>query len=393
MIHQIDPMLQISDRYIRRAHKQGKLTEAQAQQLLSSDLNLQSETVNTTFTEEESPILGQDKIYYYNGRSLEEFSFKPEDENPFLVGKAETCDIQIRDTKTENEHIAINLIDDVLYFQNRGKTNNCTFNGEKMMMSTCTLYDRMIVNFGNQWLIYDGRPENEKDLYDDELPSFQLLNQEPFLEKFSNFLPITIGSDPLCDLVLSSKKVKALHGIVYWSSQGICTVATTANTSVNGVSSMGAKELFEGDIINIGDFQIHSKLHGKVLETIREYFPPLEENPTLGLSVITGAAAGARAKLEHGVSFTIGCDNSSAVNLDDTISVNIDNQADFPIPDSSIDSVHASIRIRHNTIGIDNISVNNKAVIVNGKEIKRARCAAGDVLQLGDCKIFFYYRM
>lgn len=392
MIHQIDPTLKVSDRYIRKAHKEGKLTEAQAEQLISTDIDLHSETIKATLDGEDALPKGFNKLYFFNGRTITELEFIPQGESPFLVGKADTCDLKLRDPKAENEHIAINLIDDVLYFQNRGRNNNCTFNGERMMMSTCTLYDRMIINFGVNWLIYDGRPEDEKDLYDNELPSFQLLNQEPFIEKFSNFLPILIGKHPICDIVLEDKKVKDVHAVAYWSSQGINATATVGNTSVNGVPSMGAKDLNSGDVINIGDFEVHTMLHGKVLETIREYFPPLEENPDLGLSVISGPAAGARAKLEHGVSFTVGCAPES-INMEETMSFDPDAGADFPIPDSSIDTVHASVRVRHNSIGIDNISANKKPVLVNGKEITRARCAAGDVLQLGECKIFFYYRM
>ena len=144
--------------------------------------------------------------------------------------------------------------------------------------------------------------------------------------------------------------------------------------------------------INVGDFEVHSILNGKVLETIREYFPPLEENPNLGLSIISGAAAGARAKLEHGVSFTIGRAPQD-MSLESTVSLDADTVADFPIPDNSIDLVHAKVQVRNNLIGIDNVSSNSLTMLINGQESKRARCAAGDIVQLGDCKIFFYYRM
>ena len=247
MIHQIDPVLKISDRYIRHAQKQGKLNEQQAQQLIGESATKHTETVGPLAEELYETPKGFNKLFLYNGRTLAEYEFFPKEENPFIIGKSANCDLQIRDSKTENEHIAINLIDDVLYFQNRGKQNNCTFNGEKMMMSTCTLYDRMIVHFGPNWLIYDGRPEDEKDLYDPELPSFQLINQEPFSEKYSNFLPVLIGSSPICDIVITDKKVKELNSVVYWSSKGINTIATTGNTVVNGVPSMGEKELSTGD--------------------------------------------------------------------------------------------------------------------------------------------------
>ena len=361
MITTIDPKISISENYREKANI---LTESG--ELPIDDTLEETEDLNTNF---------QDKVFIISGARVKEETIQLDNGKPLLVGKNEIADIVVDEPMLSNLQLAILKLGEEIYFIDRGVDNICQFNGQAARQAVCYEDERMIVKLGHTWLIYDGRLERNNTI-DYNNPHFKVESAE-LGRFFSDFHPLIIGSHEICDIIIDDKKIRDFHAFFAWNHKGVIFEAMDnkgLSPKINDMKVMGSKVIANDCKLNFDEFEFNVSLVGNIYETVTDYFPE-STAPSIAISVLDGPAAGARARLENG-QYKIGSGDN----------------VDFPINDPGVSNLHAEIKVRNGTIGLEDKGSLNKTY-VNGREIKRAMTYAGDIISFGECSVLVYYRL
>lgn len=181
-----------------------------------------------------------------------------------------------------------------------------------------------------------------------------------------------IGRDPVCQVVLPSTSVSRQHALIAPSTHGyILTDRSTNGVLANGTKIHGSRQLAQGDIIRIGEYEFRFETVTLPAET--EPKDPSKRSPIATLEVLSdGPLKGVRLPVERPV-----------------VHIGRSAENDLRIADDSVSGAHATL-LRRGALWhlIDLASTNG--TFVDGKRIDNEAVMQGPAeLRFGGVKLMF----
>lgn len=181
-----------------------------------------------------------------------------------------------------------------------------------------------------------------------------------------------IGRDPVCQVVLPSTSVSRQHALIAPSTHGyILTDRSTNGVMANGSKIHGSRQLAQGDIIRIGEYEFRFETAPPPADA--EHRDPSKRTPIATLEVLSdGPLKGVRLPVERPV-----------------VHIGRSAENDLRIADDSVSGAHATL-LRRGALWhlIDLASTNG--TFVDGKRIENEAVMQGPAeLRFGGVKLMF----
>lgn len=181
-----------------------------------------------------------------------------------------------------------------------------------------------------------------------------------------------IGRDPVCQVVLPSTAVSRQHALIAPSTHGyVLTDRSTNGVFANGAKIHGSRQLAQGDIIRIGEYEFRFEVAAPADDAKPR--DPSKRSPIATLEVLSdGPLKGVQLPVERPV-----------------VHIGRSAENDLRIADDSVSGAHATL-LRRGALWhlIDLASTNG--TFVDGKRIENEAVMQGPAeLRFGGVKLFF----
>lgn len=171
------------------------------------------------------------------------------------IGRSRSCDISLRAYKNVSRfHAVLALRKDGWYIFDTGSKTGLFVNGQQISKSA-RIENGDTISFGAAAMRFTSNGYGADDDINDFTSATRLIN----LSDHSAFYPdgpVIFGRDRSCGICLPMKNISPTHAEIYPSKEGwmISDLNSDNGTYINGDEVFGSLPLYDGDIINIGDY-------------------------------------------------------------------------------------------------------------------------------------------
>lgn len=176
------------------------------------------------------------------------------------IGRSRSCDISLRAYKNVSRfHAVLALRKDGWHIFDTGSKTGLFINGQQIK-SSAKIENGDTISFGAAAMKFISNGYGEDNCINDFTNATRLVN----LSDNSAFYPdgpVIFGRDKRCGICLPMKNINSYHAEIYPTKEGwmISDLNSEDGTYLNGNEVFGSLPLYDGDIINIGDYSFMFK--------------------------------------------------------------------------------------------------------------------------------------